>query len=360
MKKALPSQTGERVARLADVAREAGVSQGTVSNVFNKPGLVREEVRERVLEAARRLGYHGPDPKGRLLRAGKVNAIGVASVEPLSFFFRDPFARILMTGITEESQANGAGVSLVSAASEGELAWNVRNALVDGLILFCLEGARELIAAARERQLPFVALALGHEDETVPAVGVDNEGGARLAAQHLIDLGHRRFAVLGLRFSESRAGRIELSTARRTTYSASRDRLAGYFEVLAAAGIDTATVPVYETQNEEATILAALDAIFSSAEPPTALLSQSDRMALIAIDWLKARGMTVPDDVSIIGFDGVPEAATATPPLTTIAQPIADIGRNAVRIILEGGEGVQRRTLDVALVVRGSTAPPKR
>lgn len=352
--------TQERTARLADVAREAGVSQGTVSNVFNKPDLVREEVRTRVLEVARRLGYHGPDPKGRILRAGKVNAIGVASVEPLSFFFRDPFARILMTGITEESQAQGAGVSLISAGDEGELAWNVRNALVDGLILFCLEGAKELITAARERQLPFVALALGHEDPTVAAVGIDNVGGARLAAQHLIELGHRRFAVLGLRFSERASGLIETPRALATTYSASRDRVAGYFEVLKAAGIDAGQVPIYETQDDEATIRAALEEIFDVPEPPTALLAQSDRLALFAIEWLRERGLSVPRDVSVVGFDGVPEAAVSSPPLTTIAQPIADIGRNAVQLILNRGEGETRRTLGVSLVVRGSTAPPRR
>lgn len=351
--------TQERTARLADVAREAGVSQGTVSNVFNKPDLVREEVRERVLSVARTLGYHGPDPRGRMLRAGKANAIGVASVEPLSFFFRDPFARILMTGITEESQVHGAGVSLISAGDEGELAWNVRNALVDGLILFCLEGARELIAAARERQLPFVALALGHEDPSVAAVGIDNVGGARLAAQHLIDLGHRKFAVLGLRFSEHDSGLIGLDQMHRVTYSASRDRVTGYFEALTKAGIDAGTVPVYETQDDEATIVAALEAIFNAPRPPTALLAQSDRMALFAIDWLKGRGLSVPGDVSIVGFDGVPESATSKPPLTTIAQPIADIGRNAVQVILEGETGRRRRILDVALVVRGSTARPR-
>lgn len=335
------------------------MSQGTVSNVFNRPELVREEVRERVLGVARQLGYHGPDPKGRLLRAGKVNAIGVASVEPLSFFFRDPFARVLMTGITEESQANGAGVSLVSATNESELAWSVRNALVDGLILFCLEGAKSLIAAAHERQLPFVALALGHDDPTISAVGIDNVGGGRLAAQHLIDLGHKRFAVIGMRFSEQQAGPIDLARIGSTTYSASRDRVIGYFEALANGGIQTNTVPVFETQREDATIAAALEAIFSAPETPTALLAQSDLIALFAISWLKARGIEVPRDVSIVGFDGVPEAAMSSPPLTTIAQPIADIGREAVRLILRAGEAPQRSVLALELVVRGSTAPPR-
>ena len=103
--------------RLADVAKAAGVSQGTASNVFSRPQLVRAEVRERVTGIAKSMGYHGPDLKGRLLRAGKVNAIGVAAGEPLSYFFDDPFARVLMTGISEACDLNGAGLALVSAIS---------------------------------------------------------------------------------------------------------------------------------------------------------------------------------------------------------------------------------------------------
>src|SRR5689334_11771929 len=108
----------EKSAKLSDVARAAGVSQGTVSNVFNRPQLVREEVRERVRAVARKLGYRGPDPKGRLLRAGKVNAIGIATMEPLTYFFADPYAREVMEGIAEAASAHGSGISLVSAAND--------------------------------------------------------------------------------------------------------------------------------------------------------------------------------------------------------------------------------------------------
>lgn len=360
----MATATFEKAAKLADVAKAAGVSQGTVSNVFNRPELVREEVRERVRKVAADLGYRGPDPKGRLLRAGKVNAIGVATVEPLSFFFKDPFARILMTGITDAAEASGAGVSLVSAANEDELAWNIRSALVDGFILYCLDRSHDLIVSSRERQLPFVALALGHDDETISAVGIDNVAGAKLAAEHLAELGHRRFAILGMKFSDGHAGPITLREVMGSTYTASRERVLGYFEVLDARGIDTTKVPIHETQTgtqkeELGTVHDALEAIFSAAEPPTALLAQSDRLALVALDWLRSRGIAVPGDVSVIGYDGVPESAASRPPLTTIAQPIAEIGRHAVRAILDYKGKVTRDTLDVALVRRDSTAPPR-
>ncbi|TIU36589.1 MAG: LacI family transcriptional regulator, partial [Mesorhizobium sp.] len=96
-------------------------------------------------------------------------------------------------------------------------------------------------------------------------------------------------------------------------YTGTRDRLAGYFEELARFGIDTTKIPVYETENEEKSTRAGLEAIFADGEAPTAILAMSDRMALIAIDWLKARGLDVPGDVSIVGFDGVPDGALCTP-----------------------------------------------
>jgi len=166
------SDAAEKAAKLSDVARAAGVSQGTVSNVFSRPQVVRPEVREHVHEVARRLGYRGPDPKGRLLRAGKVNAIGIATQERLPHFFADPYTRGVMEGISEAADAAGAGISLVSAANDEALAWNIQSALVDGFVLFCIEGGERLVRLTRERQLPFVALALSDDDATVATIGV--------------------------------------------------------------------------------------------------------------------------------------------------------------------------------------------
>ncbi|MER9063657.1 LacI family DNA-binding transcriptional regulator [Mesorhizobium sp. M0644] len=349
---------GRRPIRLADIAKAAGVSHGTASNVFSRPEIVREEVRERVKAAADALGYAGPDPKGRLLRAGKVNAIGVATTEPLSYFFDDPFARVMMAGISEACDATGAGIALVSAGNEEKLAWNIQSALVDGFILFCIEGGPRLVELTRERKLPFVALELGSQDATVSAIGVDNVAGGRLAARHLAELGHRRFAVLSLAFADDSTGLVSPEQVRTAVYTGTRDRLLGYLEELSRFGVDTAKVPVYETENDEASTKAGLETLFASAEPPTAILAMSDRVAMEALEWLSARGIAVPRDVSVVGFDGVPEAAICEPPLTTIAQPIAEIGRRAARRILDFDGTVRRETLDVELIVRASSGPP--
>lgn len=348
-----------RAARLADVAKAAGVSQGTVSNVFNRPEVVREEVREHVRAVASRIGYRGPDPKGRLLRAGKVNAIGVATFEPLSYFFEDPFARTLMQGISDACDDAGAGLSLVSAQNRERITWNVESALVDGFVLLCIEEGDRLVALTRNRQLPFVALALGKPDPTVSAVGSDDYAGAKLAAEHICGLGHRNVAVLALEFIEGRTGWIGPRERENVSFFTAPDRLRGYFEVLEAHGVDTDKVPVWETLNDMATVTEGLEAIFAKGERPTALLCMSDRVALSAIEWLEGRGLRVPQDISVIGYDGIPEGSASRPKLTTVSQPIEEIGRRAVEIILEGGDEIRRETLPVELVIRESTAALK-
>ena len=345
--------------KLADVAKAAGVSQGTASNVFNRPEIVRAEVRDRVRAAARAIGYAGPDVKARALRAGKVNAIGVASADPLSYFFDDPYARMLMSGIAEACDERGAGLSLVSANNDERLAWNIQNALVDGFILFCVSSGPRLVRLTRQRRLPFVALELGHDDASIAAIGIDDVAGARLAARHLAELGHRRFAIVALSFPEQPVGRISRADIEAAAYPVTRKRLRGYSEVLAEYGIDANAIPIIGGHDEDAELRAGLEELFASPQPPTAILSMSDRAAFVILDWLAARGIAVPDDVSVVGFDGVPEGETSRPPLTTIAQPIKRIGRLAVETIMEHDGPARQEQLDAHLVVRRSTAPPK-
>ena len=347
-----------RPVRLADIAKAAGVSHGTASNVFARPEIVREEVRDRVKAAAEAMGYGGPDPKGRLLRAGKVNAIGVATAEPMSYFFDDPFARVMMASISQACDATGAGISLVSAANKEQLAWNIQSALVDGFIVFCVDGGSQLVKLARERKLPFVALDLdSDDDEAVAVIGVNNIDGAGLAARHLTGLGHRRFAVLALPCADAGFGPTTQAKMEMALYSGTRDRLRGYFAELSRVDIDVSSVPIYETVNDEQSVWAGLDHIFAGPEKPTAILAMSDRIALHALDWLRQHDIAVPGDVSIVGFDGVPEGAVSKPPLTTIVQPIAEMGRLAVKAILENDGTFSRQSLPVDLVVRASSGP---
>jgi DNA-binding LacI/PurR family transcriptional regulator len=345
--------------KLGDVAKAAGVSKGTASNVFSRPEIVREEVRERVLRIARDLGYGGPDLKGRLLRAGRVNAIGVAAIEPLTYFFEDPWARSMMTAIGEVCDASGTGIAVVSAANEERLSWNINSALVDGFILLCVDGGERLVELTRQRQLPFIALALGTEDETIPTIGIDDVSGAAAAARHLLELGHRNIAILSIGHVNGPIGPITTEQVDAEMEGLPRDRICGYWQALEEFSIPRENVPIQGTGQDKASTIMAMEALFSNADRPTGILAMSDKVALFAMQWLAGKGLKVPNDVSIIGFDGVPESATSLPPLTTVAQPFAAIARRAVNAILQNTVPIGQEALELCLVVRDSTAPPR-
>lgn len=347
---------GDVSIKLRDVAKAAGVSQGTASNVFNRPEVVREEVRERVLGVAKTLGYAGPSVTGRLLRAGKVNAIGIATAEPLSYFFDDPWARAMMAAISACCDARGAGIALVSARNRQRPAWNIQSALVDGFVLMCADEGELLVDLTQQRELPFVALALEAGLAHVPAIAIDNVGGARMAAEHLLGLGHRKLAVLAIA-DEGTAGDVGMAGIAASPYSTVRDRAEGYRQALEEAGV-AQDVRAYFSDNAPPSVVAIMTALFEGGEPPTAILAMSDRIALFAIDWLQQRGLRVPEDVSVVGFDGVPEGAESLPGLTTVQQPMEEIARRAVAALLDDEVPDGREVLALDLVVRGSTAPP--
>jgi DNA-binding LacI/PurR family transcriptional regulator len=348
----------KRMVKLADVAKAARVSHGTASNVFNRPELVRPQVRERVEASARRLGYAGPDPKGRLLRGGKVNAIGIVMADDTAYFFRDPFARMLMSGIAEICDERGAGVALVSAKRRRDAAWRVQTAVVDGFIVHCLRVGDRLISLARKRQLPVVAIDLDG-GSGMSSVVIDDRQGAYLAARHLLDLGHREIGLLSLEAADPpRLGFVDAERLRSAEYRTERDRAAGYAAALAEHGIELDQLPIVESPNERHAAAAHAGELLAARPQTTAVIAMSDVLALAAIDAARARGLRVPQDLSVVGFDDIPDAATADPPLTTIAQPIVEKGRLAARLIFQGGPP-HTEMLGVKLIERGSTARPR-
>lgn len=327
--------------RLADVAREAGVSYGTASNTFNRPDRVRPAVRARVEAAAARLGYCGPDPAARVLRAGKVGSVGVVTSNDLAYFFDDPFAQQFMAAVADTCAAHGAGVSLISTREAERAAWTIDSALVDGFLLLCAEDSDPLVARARRRGLPYVTV--DHPD----GVAVDDEGGAYEVARHLLSLGHRRIGVLayggGLRYC-----------------GACSVRLAGYARAVAEAGLPPETLWVADTGDDKGAIGRALDDFLAASAPVTAVLAMSDRIALRAMALARQRGMAVPDDLSVAGFDDVAAAAQSDPPLTSVHQPIGEKARLAAARLFAASDAAPAPgvVLPVRLIVRGSTAPP--
>ncbi|CAN5309335.1 substrate-binding domain-containing protein [soil metagenome] len=350
------------MARLLDVARAAGVSRSTVSNVFSRPERVSPEIRRRVEAAAERLGYGGPDPTGRALRGGKVNAIGFLPGLSLEGSFHWPYFIEFLAGVAGECGARHAGLLLLSGIDEEAATRGVSGSLVDGFILHNAGYVDQLIALASKRRTPFVAVDMA-APPSITSIRIDNKGGGRQSVEHALALGHRKFAILSLALPErerrSPVYHAPMVRPRRLaeTFPDTLERYAGYADALAAAGIAIDAVPVVEAL-PDSTEGAAL--LLDRAPEATMVLAMADDLALSVYAEAGKRGRSVPRDLSVIGFDDVPAAAAAAPPLTTIAQPTREKGRMAAQMIFEPPAEPLHIVMPVHLVVRGSTAPPAR
>jgi DNA-binding LacI/PurR family transcriptional regulator len=338
---------------LSDVAKVAGVSLGTASNAFNRPELVRAEVRQLIETAARELGYSGPDPKGRLLMGSKANAIGVLPPGdmPVAHAIRSPFFRDFILGIAEVCDEHSASLLIVSGA-EDKKTWAIRNALVDGFIL----GHVDEVGLVRHRKVPFVVMDMDAGPE-VSSVRIHGRTGARRAAEHLIGLGHRRFAILAvLRKQADPVWRPPAESDRQLSagFPLDHEKLLGYSDALAAVGISINDVPMVESSPWAET---GASMLLNGAPEATAILAMSDRQALAILEEARGRGIKIPTELSVVGFDDVPNAIAANPPLTTVAQPTVEKGRVAARILFEGGPP-RHEVLPVELIVRCSTSSP--
>jgi DNA-binding LacI/PurR family transcriptional regulator len=352
------------------VAEELGVSPMTVSNAYNRPERVSESLRESIFEAAERLGYAGPDPVARSLRWQKTNLAGVLYSNPLSYAFDDPAQVLFLKGVAAASEEAGMGLVLVPGSvgsSAEERASAAMDAAVDGFVVYSIADDDPLVEAALKRRLPTVIVDQPLLED-VPFVGIDDESAARGIAEHLLELGHERFGVVAFGVVASAIAEAPFSgfaDPRRqasATFRVSRARLAGYAAALEAAGLSWEEVPVYECPgSSQALGCEAADALLSLDPRPTAILCLSDRLALGAIEVAQERGLSVPEDLSVAGFDDVPEAATSRPPLTTVHQDHTEKGGLAGRLLvaqLREEETEDTDLLPARLVVRGSTARP--
>jgi DNA-binding LacI/PurR family transcriptional regulator len=344
------------VARLIDVARAAGVSRSTASNAFNSPELVRPGVRARVEAAARSLGYAGPDPKGRLLRAGRFNAIGVvpAGNWGVADTLRNPVFQRFLQGVGEVCDEVGANIVVTSDI--GRSSGAAKTALVDGFIFARIDQIAE-VEPARLRRLPFAVVDVDAGPD-VNSVRVDARAGGYAAAHHLLDLGHRRFAILSF-LRDFGPARFHPPGAPRGAEAAGmptdQDKLAGYADALAEAGIAIDDVPMVQAHPWDRS---AAGLLLDVAPQVTAILSMAVMQALSVLDEAHRRGLDVPRDLSVVGYNDTAEAAASAPPLTTVDAMMAEKGRLAARIVTTPGP-VRREVLEPRLIVRESTAPPR-
>jgi DNA-binding LacI/PurR family transcriptional regulator len=340
---------------LATIADAVGVSRMTVSNAYNRPDQLSPALREKILETARELGYGGPDPVARTLKRGATGSVGVVLDYPLTTAFTDPATVQFLHGIAAGCEEAARGMSLVPRI-EGRDAMLVGSALVDGFVAYCVPEDDLRWDAIRSRGLPYTRVDF-EPDPAMRSVNIDDEGAARQLAEHLLALGHRRFGIV---LTQDDPGSTGAEAQERVVYFVETARLAGWRAALEAAGIDWDTIPVAGGLGHGREVGRAAGAkLLDRAERPTAILALSDLLALGVLDAAAERGIAVPAELSVTGFDDVPGAATATPPLTTVRQPHHRKGAEAVRLLLSD-DPAQNVLLPTELVVRASTGPAPR
>lgn len=332
---------------LEAVAEHAGVSRATVSRVVNGSPGVRRPVRQRVEQSIEALGYV-PNQAARTLVTRRHDAVAVVVAEPETRVFADPFFATHLRGMSRELSAADSQLVLLLVENQDDYARVGRYLAgqhVDGALVFSLHQDDPLPSMTREAGLPTVfggrpswPLEEGPDGRTLYADS-DNRGGARLAAEHLLSLGRRRIAHI--------TGRLDQTSA--------ADRLAGYQDVLPDADPKLLAHGDFTRQSGADSMRQLLD----TAPDLDAVFAGNDLMASGALRVLHERGLRVPEDVAVVGFDDVESIALWTdPPLTTVRQDVEEIGREMTRILLrllgEGPEGLTPSILPTHLVRRAS------
>ena len=351
-----------RPATLASLAAELGISRTTVSNAYNRPDQLSPQLRERILEAARRLGYPGPDPVARSLRTRRAGAIGLIFTEGLSYAFRDPAAVAFLEGLGLACEESGTGLLMVPAApsdtAEPQL---VFGAAVDGFVVYSMPSGDPHVTAVLERPVPSVIVDQPVGLSGVDFVGLDDRGAGAELGRYLGGLGHRRVGVVANRLGTDRNdGPADLDRQARCPYAVVKARLEGLADGLAEFGVDWAEVPVEERydNNSDAGATGAV-AILDRHPTLTALACTTDVFGLATLTVTRQLGLWVPDELTVTGFDDVPDAAEYE--LTTVHQPILDKGRVAGQLLLDEGERPAARhvLLPTELIVRNSSGSPR-
>jgi DNA-binding LacI/PurR family transcriptional regulator len=336
-----PRTGRHRAAVMADVARVAGVSHQTVSRVLNDAERVRPETRERVLSAMRELDYR-PNPVARALVTGRSRTLGVVSFDTTLY---GPASTLF--GIERAAHVAGYFVSIVSVtaldrASVLTAVERLRGQGVDGILLITPQEAAAQAVVHVPAGMPVVAVEAGPE-EAVPVVAVDQFAGAVAATRHLLELGHRTVWHI--------AGPADFLEA--------RQRIDGWQFALEAAGAD---VPPLLSGDWSARSGYELGQRLVTVSDVTAVFAANDQMALGMLRALHEVGRQVPRDISIVGFDDIPEAQFFIPPLTTVRQDFNEMGRQSLMLLLSEIGAPERSSsrviVEAELMVRASTAPP--
>jgi len=343
---------------LQTVANLVGVSRATVSNAFSRPDQLSAALRERILAVAEDVGYPGPDPAARGLARGTTGVVGVVLSESLRHAFTDEVLTAFLGGVADSLGPAGLAVTLLAPGDHGHVV-PTRDVAMDGALVCAVDPESEAVRWLVRRGVPLV-LVDDAPVEGVSSVNVDDHAGARLAAHHLVELGHRHIGVLTVGLGQESRLVPDPSVADVVGHTP-RERLAGWLGVLRQAGV-SATVVNQSFGYRSAATSARL--LLDSEAPPTGVVCFSDAMAAQLVGTAEELGGRVPDDLSVVGFDDSSLARRSRPALTTVRQDIDAKGRAAAAALetaiehRRAGRGVvtTRVLLPTELVVRESTA----
>jgi DNA-binding LacI/PurR family transcriptional regulator len=311
---------------LDEVAELAGVSRATASRVINGSPLVTPTTRKTVEKSIRRLGYV-PNRAARALVTRRTDTIALVVSEPEARVFSDPFFRTIVRGISSSIEDTELQLLLLfaqGAREEAKVERYLRQGHVDGVILMSLHGDDPLPRALTGALIPTVLSGRPRPGERLPYVDADNRGGARDATAHLLSAGRKNVATI--------TGPLDMM--------AGVDRLDGYKDALAEAGVRLRKGLVAYGDFTEDGAAAATEQLLRRQPHVDGIFVASDPMAFGALRALRAAGRRVPDDVAVVGFDDVADAATTDPALTTVRQPLAEMTRALTELLLRRMDGL--------------------
>jgi DNA-binding LacI/PurR family transcriptional regulator len=353
---------------LQTVADAVGVSRMTVSNAFSRPDQLSADLRDRILAAAAELGYVGPDPAARALARGSTGVVGVVFTTELRIAFSDDVAAAFLGAIVDGLAPSGLSLALLSTGETGGRI-PTRDVPMDATLVFsCAPGTAELDWLVR-RRLPLVFVDQ-QPQPGLPSVNVDDRGGARLAAEHLLALGHRRIGIVTM--GGAAPFGVQAADGGPLGVYVTDQRMLGWQDALGAAGIEPVVVrqpkvPYHPQEYGRQ----ALGLLLEADSGTTAVLCFADSLAHGVMLAAQDRGLSVPDDLSVVGFDD--NALAPSLRLTTVHQDIDEKGRLAATALVAAADrkapspadsaapdGQLQVLLPTRLVVRDSTAGPRR
>jgi DNA-binding LacI/PurR family transcriptional regulator len=341
---------------MTQVAAEAGVSVMTASYAYGKPDRVSPDARAKVLEAARRLGYPGPHPAARSLRIGRTGSLGVIVGEKLTYAFDDPQATRFLSGVAAVCLEHQLGMTLIPITGEPTDVNRVVEAAVDAFVVWTTVDNDPILDAITAMGRPAAVLG-GPARPDMALVSIDDRAAAAAIAA-LAFVGARRPAVLSFPLDRSRQSQIwHGPDPDAPPFSVTRHRLQGFRDAAAGLGIAWSDVKVaVASRNDVGEGSALTDTLLASAEPPDAIAAMSDELAFGVLRSVRSRGLTVPGDVNVTGWD---DAAAAGPAgLTTVAQSLRDQGERCARLAL--GDPVPPESPAWKVIERSSTRRPGR